>query len=783
MIRPVALRTSSIVIALEAAGVAAVPASASTVVSFAATGTVRRKGHSLLRIVVGIAAAAAGVLTFSATASAAPGWTPTATMPALPGSSQAIGFSAFGFQTGGAETAAYVTLSSAAPVGTVLHIGVIPLGGTYQEQLTVPSANGEFPSEVYLAEAPNGAAVAAWSEISGVPGTPVSYFASYRAAGSSTWALPASIAYDATPKTTDTGIDVVPAISSDGTAAVGVVHDDPTITSGDGTRIDVAVHPADGTWGAVQQISPASDDSNDLSLGFDAAGNLTATFEGIDPGVYLDNGHTEPAHTVVLVSRPAATGVWTAPQDLTDSETDGNYPTLAVAPDGTAVVALTWDLLVAPLGSGTKVLTRIGADGTWTEGDLAPMQTEGGDLPEAIGISPDDTVYVVYGHDDGTSSANDCTAVERASLTAGSPPVFSAPQCLSALNFGRDSANIAFIGNDAYFGWIGTPNMGTNFAFETSRWLESESAPEPATDLATPALDLFAQDFMSDQNGSVAAIWTDTNDPGVEYDSAFDAGGPGVTTASVPTTAAPGQPVTMSATFADLWSGVSPGGPTWDFGDGTTATGAQVTHTYATAGTYTITVGATDTLGNKGSATYTITVATPPPPPTSTLPSPTTSTPAPATTSTPPPATTSTTPTAPAAVKPELTAVKQSAAKWRESGKASKHRPQVGTSFSFKLNTTATVRIAVTHSAKGRKSGKKCVQQTTKNTKAKPCSLTVTLTTLTVKGRSGANKLAYRGAVGKHGKLKPGTYTATLTASDTAGKSKTAKLKFTVLKA
>jgi PKD repeat protein len=681
-------------------------------------------------------------------------------MRALPDSSQEVGLPAFGFQTGGAETVAYLTISSTPPVGILLHVGVIPLGGTYQEQVTIPSQNGEYPSEVYLAEAPNGAAVAAWSDISGLPGTPVSYFASYRAAGSSIWGVPASIAVDAAPKTTDTGIEVVPAISSDGTAAVGVVHDDPTIPSGDGTLIDVAVHPADGAWGAAaQQISPASNNSNDLSLGFDAAGNLTATFTSIDPGVYLDNAHTEPAHTVVLVSRPAATGVWTAPQDLTDSETDGNQPTLAVAPDGTAVVALTWDLLVAPLGSGTKVLTRIGTDGTWTEGDVVPMLNEGGDLPQAIGISPDDMVYVVYAHA-ATSAANDCTAVERARLIAGSAPVFSAPHCLSALNFGRDAANIAFIGNDAYLGWTGTPNMGTNLAFETSRWLESEAAPEPATDLATPALDLLAQDFMSDQNGSVAAIWTDTNDPGVEYDSAFDAGGPAVTTASVPTTAATGQPVTMSASFADLWSSVSPGGPTWEFGDGTTATGAQVTHTYATAGTYTVTVGASDTLGNNGSATYKITVTTPP-----------------ATTVTTPPAKT------PAAVKPELSAVKQSAARWRDSGKSSKGRPPVGTIFSFTLNTTATVRIAVTQRAKGRKSGKKCVKQTSKATKAKSCSLTVTITTLTVIGRSGANKVAYLGAIGKHRKLKPGTYTATFTATDTAGKSKTAKLKFTVLKA
>ena len=48
----------------------------------------------------------------------------------------------------------------------------------------------------------------------------------------------------------------------------------------------------------------------------------------------------------------------------------------------------------------------------------------------------------------------------------------------------------------------------------------------------------------------------------------------------------------------------------------------------------------------------------------------------------------------------------------------------------------------------GTYAGKRCVEQTAKNKKAKACSLTLTLTTLTVKGRDGASTLAYKRAVG-----------------------------------
>lgn len=49
----------------------------------------------------------------------------------------------------------------------------------------------------------------------------------------------------------------------------------------------------------------------------------------------------------------------------------------------------------------------------------------------------------------------------------------------------------------------------------------------------------------------------------------------------------------------------------WDFGDGSTGTGAVVTHAYTVAGTYTATLSVADQLGAIGTATATVTVTTP----------------------------------------------------------------------------------------------------------------------------------------------------------------------------
>ena len=79
---------------------------------------------------------------------------------------------------------------------------------------------------------------------------------------------------------------------------------------------------------------------------------------------------------------------------------------------------------------------------------------------------------------------------------------------------------------------------------------------------------------------------------------------------TVPSTAAPGVSVTLDA-VAGTGAPVADSAYAWSFGDGQTATGESVTHSYGTAGNYTVTLTVTDAYGNTGTASRTIAVATP----------------------------------------------------------------------------------------------------------------------------------------------------------------------------
>ncbi|HYR28759.1 MAG TPA: PKD domain-containing protein, partial [Thermoanaerobaculia bacterium] len=82
---------------------------------------------------------------------------------------------------------------------------------------------------------------------------------------------------------------------------------------------------------------------------------------------------------------------------------------------------------------------------------------------------------------------------------------------------------------------------------------------------------------------------------------------------SIPSTAQAGQPVSFSAGASDL--NHDPVTATWTFGDGWTATGWALTHTYAAPGEYIVTVTASDGHAQDvASGTITITVPPPPPP-------------------------------------------------------------------------------------------------------------------------------------------------------------------------
>ncbi len=120
--------------------------------------------------------------------------------------------------------------------------------------------------------------------------------------------------------------------------------------------------------------------------------------------------------------------------------------------------------------------------------------------------------------------------------------------------------------------------------------------------------------LASDPGGDALLSWTSYSPSGGaiptvvagEYDP-----GPALSNASIPSTGTTGTPSSFSIQATDTWSGLD--GPItihWDFGDGTTASGGSVSHTYTNPGTYTVTVtastrAASSTLTHSASSTLT----------------------------------------------------------------------------------------------------------------------------------------------------------------------------------
>lgn len=119
--------------------------------------------------------------------------------------------------------------------------------------------------------------------------------------------------------------------------------------------------------------------------------------------------------------------------------------------------------------------------------------------------------------------------------------------------------------------------------------------------------------------GDLVGIFDDIYDPEV-HTATFDGGGPRIDALTAPSDTTVGQPITASLTATDLWSALGTIG--WDLGDGATATGPSVTHTYSTPGSYTVRATVADALGNTTIGTRTISVVAQPVPPTGTPPAP-----------------------------------------------------------------------------------------------------------------------------------------------------------------
>jgi PKD repeat protein len=213
-------------------------------------------------------------------------------------------------------------------------------------------------------------------------------------------------------------------------------------------------------------------------------------------------------------------------------------------------------------------------------------------------------------------------------------------------------------------------------------------------------------------------------DSGILDARALDVASPLVRSVAIPASGTAGQPVSYAVTAADAWS---PTSTVWSFGDGVTASGASVSHTFAAAGSYAVSVTTTDAVGNASTRTGTTVVAAAP-------------------VVTPPAAT----------PKPTLTGVKLTRKTIHVKG--SDDSPKA-TKLKLKLNTDAKVKVLL-------KRTKKVDGKTVKATVKRALE-------------QGSSVIKLTSKIGGK-KLSPGTYKVVVTAKNGVGTSVATMLKLTI---
>jgi hypothetical protein len=230
------------------------------------------------------------------------------------------------------------------------------------------------------------------------------------------------------------------------------------------------------------------------------------------------------------------------------------------------------------------------------------------------------------------------------------------------------------------------------------------------------------------------AAWSTNTTGGA---AGFDSSPPSFAGPSFPGGATVGVPAAFSVgSPTDVWGPIA--SITWDFGDGATADGTSVSHTYAAPGSPTAKLVVTDAAGNAASASRAVPVVA-----------------AAAPADTTPPAITG------ASLSRKVFAVGAAPTALT----ATRHKR--GTVIRFTLSEAASVKVAIRRAAAGRRSGARCIKPTAKLRQAKRCTRYVLKGALRRSGKAGANAVAFSGRLGTRA-LKPGRYRAVITATDAA---------------
>ena len=514
----------------------------------------------------------------------------------------------------------------AAAVATLLLVGLAPAQAapTWLPEQTVSGAPFEYTLNARIAVDPLGNATAVWYHSAAGVGL---VRASHRPAGGS-WSAPLTISDpDRFAESPDVVVDRSGAVTAAWYAAAPV----------GGNQIESARLPVGGSWGSPTLVGAAQLTGPRLAV--DNAGVVTV--------VWLEFR----SEYIVRVSSLAPGGSWTIGKDLSNTAVGSINPQIAVDPSTGAAVAV-WHTF-----DGTSLIyaSRRPPGGAWSPAQLVSGLGENANPNPRVSIDPQGNATVVFGkyftdHYEAfwssapqigtwsnpqrlstpgkTVSEVAVTAVSSGETVATWTEQLDATQVVRASSrsvSGTWSAAVPLSDPTGSAGGLSMAAGADGSTYALWQWNSGDSHPlqlgtrrpggvwsAPVDVAAQPAYTPDATHAIGvDDDGDVAVAYLNGSpSPVTVAVRALDVAGP-VVTLTAPTTATAGTTQNFTATATDHWSAVA--SYAWSFGDGGTATGPGVAHTYAAAGSYPVTLTVTDAVGNATTRTATTAVAAPVP--------------------------------------------------------------------------------------------------------------------------------------------------------------------------
>jgi hypothetical protein len=401
--------------------------------------------------------------------------------------------------------------------------------------------------------------------------------------------------------------------------------------------------PAGGNFGAPTSIaSVPGKNTHDPSVAINSNGAMMVVWR-------LRNDDTDGKETIYGAFRPAGGSFVSAP--ISTADTWNQSPRAALDSTGKATVVWSyWD------GSTNiaRVRIRDASGALGTQRNLSAGAATGFPMFATVGVDNSGNAVAVWSHWNGTvydvegasrPAASDIWTNlppfgQSAGASFGQEPQVAVDGNGNAVAIWRAANQTIQAASRAGGGSFGTTQTGISAPTASAPrivldsngnaiaiWRRAdglgdriESAVRPlggsfgAVKTVSTQFNALDPALAGDGLGNAFAVWPhddpalpDAADVAAQF-AAFDATSPELSGVSVPGTGTTGVAVGMSAAGTDRVSGVS---TSWAFGDGTGANGTSVSHAYGTPGVYTVTVTATDSVGNTSSASRTISITTP----------------------------------------------------------------------------------------------------------------------------------------------------------------------------